>query len=206
MYFTGNITELVGTIVTTKQNGEALNVILAVSEGIKDKRHNVYYNCSFWGNDIQSVSKYPVGHLMFVVGTGTAEAYIDSKTHEPKVKHYLNVMGWRSLQRLDKPELVNESQWANTQQITPRKQMSKEDELLKKSLEAVITFGPYKTFKIKEVLKKDAKYVYSMAKDCPNKSWKEAFSRAYKHFYDCEMKNKAMSNEPRRVNGDLPFD
>lgn len=230
MYISGVKAEILGTIrekPTIVMVGEkrVANVIVTYTEGYGDKSQLKNAECSFWQTDAGSIAKYPVGHTIVVSGILTTEGYVN-ENNVPSVKVKINVRDWRSCQKLVKTE--NEAQTVQkteqaepqpqnkTQQIPPRKQLSAEDEFLIKSLDTILTFGPYNGMKVKEVIKKDIQYIYKMAQEATNEKWKKVFIVTYNHAYNCwQQKQKTTiqgntaKGKPHMVtttpDGDLPF-
>lgn len=214
MYLSGIKAEIIGvirekpTVVKAGENNVA-NVTVTFTEGYGEKSHLKNAECSFWQSDADSISKYPAGHTIIVSGILTTEAYLN-ENNEPSVKIKINVRDWRSCQKLSKSDnnmtqgsaasqRTNYKSNNDTSQTPPMKQFSEEDQYLIKALDAIITFGPYKAMKVKEVLRKDINYVYKTAQELKNAEWKKVFTVAYNYYVRCqENKNKNIIKGVRR--------
>lgn len=196
MYLSGIKAVVIGQIkeisTAVVDNKSVSNVIVTFTEGYNDKRILKNIECSFWNNDAESIKKYPLGHPVMIEGLLKTEGYVNDK-NIASVKLKMSVTGWQSLKKIENKQSSQQTEKAESkpqQSIPARKQITEEDEFLKNSLNAVLTFGQYKTMRIKEVLDKDYAYVYRMATECTNETWRKVFLVAYNYFYKQHQKKE----------------
>lgn len=222
MYLSGIKSVIIGQIkeisTAVVDNKNVSNVVVTFTEGYNDKRTLKNIECSFWNNDAVSIAKYPLEHPVMVEGILKAEGYVNDN-NIASVKLKMSVTGWQSLKKIENNQSSQQTEKNEPkpqQSIPPRKQLTDEDEFLKKALNAVLTFGEYRTMRIKEVLNKDYAYVYRMATECTNETWRKVFCVAYNYFYKQHQKKETTtikgncnanvpSNMENTPDGDLPF-
>lgn len=210
MYLSGIKAVIVGKIkeisTAVVDNKDVSNVIVTFTEGYNDKRTLKNIECSFWGNDALSITKYPLEHPVMIEGILKAEGYVNDK-NIPSVKLNMSVTGWQSLKKIENNQSTQQTEKteSKSQQSKPqRKQLTEEEEFLKNSLNAVLTFGPYKTKRIKEVLEEDYAYIYRMATECTKEKWRKAFLVSYNHFYK-QYQRKEATTIKGNYNRNIPY-